>query len=667
MAAIQQPKETDKKQDSLAHRALYSLPFLAFFAALFFADQTLFGMADALLGIVFLFFSRTIVREPGLSPVNYARRCCWFFIMALCSTLAGLHPVSMVLVTMLYLFVMTIFNSDDYLPRNFFWLGLGYLLLLVNPVTVDGIGLRVVATLFSIACTSAFIWVMRRWYSRTGELDVFARDRNFVRRAFDETAAQLLALAIGDTERCDPKRVFVIAQEYANTEYGTVFRQDGLLSGRQGYTFSVLLAIEQIAYNVRAICERGGEMGEEEKTYYIDLAGVLLGYGLGRITNVREFADELEGFIKSHKLGTTEYQESWKAILDNMLRTVRDTRMSRDTTTPFLKSAAYRLFYLQDNVNLRNTQTRFALQLSIIVGIAMLVDVLLTDSIGQIYGIWIPITAFTVLNTYNDQTIRATRDNFIGTIVGIGVFALAVHVIPGNFSLPVVIVVSYGVMLLDLGPVTNIAAATQIALTALQPYMDSLRGTLFERLILVVLGVTCVMMVVFLFLRTRRTRTINAKIAELERIDGRLAKAVYRGMERGQVRLWRALVLLFYLHMDAELLSRLAASIEHAEKSREKSRDRWRTPRARARHEVQAAANAKLAADVGKCLNLNYRFTMKAAHVVALLDPRRADYSRWRTGNVYDDSPARLAHLDHTMEGLASLLNELESMRYLEK
>ena len=655
-----------ESDDSIMGKAVGNLPYLAFFVALFFADQALFGPADALLGIVFLFFSRTIIREPGLSRVNYARRCGWFFLMALCSTLAGLHPVAMVLVTMVYLFVMTIFNSDDYLPRNFFWLGLGYLLLLVNPVDVDGVGLRLLATIFSLACTSVFVWAMRWYLARTGELDVFMRDRDFVRRAFDEAAAQLRSLSTGKLDRCDPKRVFAITQEYANTEYSTVFRQGGLLSGRQGYTFSLLLAIEQVAYNTRAASLHYEKQGENEKRYYAELADVLLGFGQGRINSVKEFADELEAFIGSHEMSIAEYQESWKGILESMLRTVRDTRLSRDTTSPFLKGVAYRLYYLRDNVNLRNTQTRFALQLAIIVGIAMTVDVLLTDFIGELYGIWIPITAFTILNTYNDQTLVATRNNFIGTLAGLIVFVLLTRFLPDGLSMPVVIVVSYGVMLLDLGQPTSVAAGTLIALTALYPYMDSLRDTLFDRLFLVLLAVTCVMMIMFLLLRTQRTRTISAKIAELERIDGRLAKTLRRGLERGQVKLWRTMVLLYYLHMDAELLSQLASSLERLDaKKWDDSRRLPFNEKAKKRRAARLAADVKLADNVNRCLDLNYRFSMNAAHVVALLDPRRVDYSRWRTGTVYDDSPDRLKHLDRTFERVDAAISELEELRYL--
>lgn len=66
---------------SLREKFLDALPYLVFFVLLFFTIYYLFGVADALLGIVFLFFSRAIIQDPGLSFANYrgafAGSCSW--------------------------------------------------------------------------------------------------------------------------------------------------------------------------------------------------------------------------------------------------------------------------------------------------------------------------------------------------------------------------------------------------------------------------------------------------------------------------------------------------------------------------------------------------------------------------------------------------------------
>lgn len=55
---------------------------------------------------------------------------------------------------------------------------------------------------------------------------------------------------------------------------------------------------------------------------------------------------ELEAFLERRGFDTTCYHESWNAILEALVRTLRDTRLSRDESTPFLKSIRYRYHFI---------------------------------------------------------------------------------------------------------------------------------------------------------------------------------------------------------------------------------------------------------------------------------------------------------------------------------
>lgn len=638
---------------SIARRVAEAIPFVAFFASLFFFENWAFDVSDALLGIVFLFFAHTMVYEPGLAKRNYALRCAWFFLMSLCSTLAGLHPVAMIAGTGVYMFVVTVVNSDDYLPRNHFWLGLGFLMLMVYPVGVDGIGTRILATLFTIAVTTVFVYVMRRIFLRMGELDVFKRDRAYMRRGFDSVGTQLTELAEGDLERLNRHELFELAQSYATLEYGTVFRQNGLLSGRQGYTFALLLCMEQVVYNIKAAANNYSKFDETEKAYYLDLAKLFFGFGEGRISTVHQMADEIEDFLSTRKLNVPEHDESWRAILETTMRTLRDTRLAKDTSTPFLKSLGYRLYYLRDNVSLRNTQTRFALQLACVVTLAQTVNVLLTAYADAMFGIWIPMVAFTIVNTYSDETLKSTGRNIVGTLIGVAIFVLLVNLVPLEARVVVAVFLGYTIILTEIGRMWNVAGGTQMALSALYPYA-TLGTAASTRLMLVLIGALCVVTLIFFVMNTRRSETVRAKLVEMERIDVRLMKSVRKGLERGYVNLWRTVQLLYYTHLDAGLLQRLSSSL--AESKVKLAERKSRKP-----------ADQQLAADVQRVLDLNYRFTMDAAHAVVLLDPRRRQENRWRSGSVYPDTTGRLRHLDVTAEKLDAELHSLEGMRHLEQ
>lgn len=654
-----------------------NLPFLIFFAILFFTEYLLFGVSDALLGIAFLFFSRNMVNEPGLSFANYAHRVAWFFVMSMASTLAGLHPVLMVGVTLVYLFFVTLFNSDDYLSRNYYWLGMGYLLLLIYPVQIGDIWMRVVATIISIVMTTAFVYLMRAIDTKTGRVNIFKRDRSYVKRAFDDVGAQLQALVAvskqgkdtapaldntnfaadgTETENIHPTQTYGIAQEYARCEYATVFRQGGLLSGRQSYTFALLLCCEQIADMIHAMALRAERVTEEERHYFEDLADVFLAYGQGSVKSVSQMVARLEEFIRTHTLPSTCNEEAWTGVLAALLRTLRDTRLSTDNHTPFIKSIKYRLHFLRDNIGLRHTQTRFALQMSITVTIGMIINLLLTHYAQAQMAIWIPLTSFTMLNTYRDETLKATRNNIIGTFLGIAVFTLFIHFIPASIRMPIVVILSYGIILMALGPIPSITAGTQMALSALYP-MATLGDTLVSRLILVVFAVSCVMMLIFMMMNTHRSSTIHAKVRELERIDVRLAQVIRNGIKTGRVNLWRTAQLLYYMHMNSWLLESLAKSLDRT---------------ANAKHNLKRQAELQqLRTDIRTVLQANYRFAMEAEHAIMLLDPRRStDIGKTQTATSTwsnPDTTDRIEHIDATSERLDKKMLELEKMRYLEE
>ena len=685
---------------SLGRKALDALPFIVFFAVLFFAVYSAFGVSDALLGIVFLFFARTIVDEPGLSLANYFRRSCWMIVMCLCATLAGLSQISFIVVTPLYLFFIIVTNSDDYLPRNFYWLGMGYLLLLVYPVGVEGIASRLVSVILSIVLTTLFVYLMRAIYRKSGKLNAFTRDEGYLRRAFVDVGEQLRTLAqhagrsFRSGEGIHPFSTFEIAQDYARLEYGTVFRQNGLLSGRQCYTFALLLCCEQIADIARAAAKKSEDIDEVERAYLFDLADIFLAYGESDDQDLLGMTGRLEQFLASHRLNQSCYEESWGGVLEALIRTLKDTRMQHDETTPLMRGLRYRIRFFKDNFSFKHTQTRFALRLSFIVGIAVVADVLLTNLGDAQFGIWIPITAFAVINTYDDETLRSTIDNAIGTFIGLGIFMVFVHFIPESIRMYIVVPLSYLIILMSIHPIASTAAGTQMALTALYP-LATLGDAIFGRLFLVFIAVTFVMMAIFVFMRTKRSMSIHTKVQELERIDERLAAHIHQGLERGHVSLWRTVQLLYYTHMNSWLLSELASDLDRALMSYDLHGDQKRRKK-------MSEADRSLRDEVDRVLGINYRFAMDAEHAVMLLDPRRiperilaegaGEHEPLETMSAADlaemlafpdegeavslsasalgpadaDTTARIRHIDATAERLDEKIHQLEEMHVIE-
>ncbi len=592
-------------------RMLGVVPYVVFLVALFFVELNLFGVEDALLGIVFQNFARTMVESAGLSFANYLKHACLFLIMSLCSSVAGLNSVLLVCVSMAYMFCITLLNSDDYLPRNFFMLGLGFLLLEIYPIGVAEIPMRLLATLFAIACTTAFIYFMKSLRQHSE----ITSDRKFVMRAFDDIGFQLIDLSNGEIANLDAHRVYDIAQEYCNKEYGNVFRQGGVLSGRQKYTFQLLVCAEQVADMIHAASRNVDHMGPAEQRYLLDLSEVFLGFGQGRIIQVRAMEESLEQFLDLHILADGEHDTAWRATLEAMLRVLRNNKASRDNSTPFGWGIRYRLRFVKDNFSLKNSQLRFATQLAVIVGVSFLVSECMAAFFDTRFGVWIPITSFLMMNTYRDETMRMMGKQLLGMLVGMAVFVAVTHFVPEQIRVFVVLVLGYTVILMQFGPAVSMAAGTQLALSALFPSM-SLGDTLMIRLIFVLVGTLVVLSFVFVFLQARRPMTIAHKIKEMERVDERLLGQLRIDMKRGHAKNDRTVQLLYYLHMNASLLASLSERV-----------------------------NKEMAQEVARLVEANYKFAMDAEHAIIFLNS--------------DVKKERWSHLDGTTHKLRVKIDRL--------
>lgn len=562
------------------------IPYVAFLVVLFFVEINLFGVEDALLGVIFQSFARTMVESAGLSFVNYLKHAALFLIMSLCSSVAGLHPVLLVLGSAGYMFCITLLNSDDYLPRNFFMLGLGFLLLEIYPISVPEIPMRLVATLFAVGCTTAFIYVMRRFAVRSE----ISQDHEFVMRAFDDIGFQLIDLSNLDVSKLDAHRVYDITQEYCNKEYGNVFRQGGVLSGRQRYTFSLLVCAEQVADMMHGASRNVHTMEAPERAYLLDLSEVFLGFGQGRIKQVRAMIRALQEFLDTHQLENLEHDTAWRATLEALMYTLSNSKASRDNSTPFGWGVRYRLRFIKDNFSLKNSQLRFAAQLGVIVGVSFAVSELMVAYMDTRFGAWIPITSFLMMNTYRDETMRMMGKQLLGMLVGMAVFVAVTHFIPGSIRILCVLVMGYGVILMNFGPAVSMAAGTQLALAALYPTM-SLGDTLMMRLTFVLLGTLVVLSIVFVFLQSRRPMAISHKMSEMERVDERLLKQIRIDIEHGGADNDRSIQLLYYLHMNASILAKLATEV-----------------------------GEDMADEVERLTEANYQFAMDAAHAIMFLN-----------------------------------------------
>ena len=295
--------------------------------------------------------------------------------------------------------------------------------------------------------------------------------------------------------------------------------------------------------------------------------------------------------------------------------TLSDSKASRDNSTRFGLGVRYRLHFIKDNFSLKNSQLRFSIQLGVIVGVSFAVSELMLLYMDTRFGAWIPITSFLMMNTYRDETMRMMGKQLLGMLVGMAVFVAVTHFIPESVRILCVLIMGYGVILMNFGPAVSMAAGTQMALAALYPTM-SLGDTLMMRLVFVLLGTLVVLSIIFVFLQSRRSMTISHKMSEMERVDERLLDQIRIDIEHGQADSDRSIQLLYYLHMNASILGSLANKVGDT-----------------------------MADEVKRLIEANYQFAMDAAHAIVFLNS--------------DIKKQRFAHLRGTTSKLRLKIDDL--------
>ena len=509
---------------SIVQRFLSGLPYLVVFAALFFIELAVFGVSEAILCIVFLYFARQMVASPGLGTRSLIYQALWFVVMGLCASLASLHPIATVVVGALYMFAIVLFSSDDYLPHSFFWLGLGFLLLLAFPVTAPAaIVMRFVGLLVAIAVSVAFVLVARHFLAD----DAFDIDREYVCQAFGELSAQMGAWIAGEDEPCDAQALFEIAQDYADDEYPTVFCQAGALSGRESYTFALLVAIEQVARTLSAAAAQGAP-AEAEKAYFAELSDLFAKFGSTRGKSVYAAARELDAFLDSHSLPYAGHDAAWSGVLGDLCDVMSDTRGSRSEDAFFELPHASRWSRVRESFSVRNVRVRFAAKLAIAAAIAIVLGEVLTTYVGLIFGSWTPVIAYVLLYTFDDETASSTIQRLLGMIAGVAVFIVLALIVPGEVHVAIAVILGLAVALTGFGQIVTIAALTQLVLGALYPSMV-LGDTLTTGLLLVFVVAAALSIVAFMLMRARGNDRIQARLLEIERMDAQMMNLIEEG------------------------------------------------------------------------------------------------------------------------------------------
>ncbi len=476
---------------------LNAIPYVLLAVFLFLTVFILFGMENALLGMVFLFLSKALLYS-SLSKVNYTKYGLLLVGIAAMASFATFNTFTSVTLNFIVLFFITYVYSDEFAPKNHFLLGLEFVLLQIFPVTLEQIPMRMLAVVYCFVVVTIFVAIMKK-FQKTSAINPF------VSKSYTWVLNHLKNIKKTKPEDINVSEVYALTSGYCSAIHSNVINQDGILNNSEKFNFRLLMHSEALAQLIYDISKHQDKFTKKDYKFFSELAKTF-----EKTKTYEDLKDYLARLIQKHELSDAYFNNDWRLVLSSLIKTLACTEALKNTETSLLRGYRFRWESLKRRFGFKHQSFRFALQTSILVAASFLV----ADLLKIIDSYWIAITAYTTISMYPDDTLKDTGVRILGTIAGLLIFASITQFLPDSIRLLVVLLVGFTMMMCTKSVFINMVMGTQMAVAAIYPDLG-LTWSMLLRVTFVIIGSIIVIFGVRFILHTRKQDAFKSKISEL--------------------------------------------------------------------------------------------------------------------------------------------------------
>lgn len=492
-----------------------TLPYLCLGIILFATIILFFGSANAVLGIIFLFFSKGAVHS-AFTIESHLTSGFLFLVMAILGTFATMGYLTSIVLNFLVFFLLIFVYSDDFAPKNYFLFGLEFVLVQMKPGTLDMILNRSFAVLYGFAVATLFIVVAKRLKKEPSENPI-------IKQGISVIANQLNSLSIGELSKLHAGEIFDIASKYCAIEYNTVFKQNGLMSGKEKNRFHLVLCLEQLGQLINEAKFHYEELNHTDLTYFYDLSEIF-----ENSTDRNKLMAQLKLFLKKSYLQDSHLNADWTLLLQSLIKALNAKTEKINHKATIKNKLTYKGSQLKQHWGFHYFQFRFAVQKSLILAFAFA----LANALPFSNSYWIPIMVYTTIGAYPDEAFKSAVTRVGGTLAGLACFILVTQFIPVNIRLLVVLFIGLTIILSTTNVFITMIAGTQMAVSSIAPVFDTVPSILL-RFACVIAGAVIAVVGGRLILRANRDDNYQAKLNELLQIDNQLVTELNHALEKG--------------------------------------------------------------------------------------------------------------------------------------
>ena len=471
-------------------KTLRSLPFVIYGIFLFFTLSFLFGVKNILLVPIFLLLSKKIVNS-NLSKLNYFKYGLLLIFIAFMSFVACINIYFKLFINFVLIFLFTFIYSDEFTSKNHFVLGLELLLLQVTPICFNELIYRLVAVGYSYITLIVFMFFYKKII---GKEDV-------VKKGLDVLINNIKHIRVNNS--MDVRESYKITSIYCHDIHANVVDQGGVLNNDEKFKFYLLLHFQYLSQLVYYIIKTN--IVNKYYKYFKGLLKVLGGYD-----DYDSLKINLERFKDNYSLSDKFFNEDFLLVINSLIKVLNGYNYkSRFKVT---KSFKTRLRYFGNRINIKNQSFRYALQLSIIIFLSLIITLFIDDS----HSMWIPITVYGSISLYPDDTFRNTIKYALGMLIGFVIFAFITRFIPDDMRFILMIFLGYFVMMATENKIIKTIVGTQTAIVSIYPDFG-LTMSILIRVTLVMIGFILASLGVRFVFQTKKEHAFYNKIYELKK------------------------------------------------------------------------------------------------------------------------------------------------------
>ena len=434
-------------------RAKFMLPYIILAVFIMLSTAMIFGKDNAVLGILFLFFSLMSLGRT-FSVGGYVKSSILILCVVVLSTFAGLNAYTSAFLNFIVPFVLIMVFSDELSARRYFIYGLFFVLLQLNyPSSLSILPSRIGATLYGLAILFVFNVIVNKKNKQN-------RYEGLLKSGFSTLGKRAKLLATKRLNRETPSPLFNITNKMSKMLYEDSANKTGMLNQEEEFYFQSIIALEEIDRLLLHSCLKYDEMTQEDYEFIDKISDTFMKLAKDyKYKENMQLVEELSKLIKENHFSSQKMEQDWQYVIYKVIDLLKKYNEDKVKETKFRDALKLKWVKLKRSCNFKSCQFRFAIRVSIVLCIGFT----LCHLIPFANAYWLPITAFTTMLPYYEDTKQKMSTYFVGAILGAICFVLLFQYVPSSLSMVFMVLAFIVLFSIDSEVLRNVVG-TQLAL-----------------------------------------------------------------------------------------------------------------------------------------------------------------------------------------------------------